>query len=251
MNQRHEDEYGIDLRDMLYIIRKRIGMILLIPVVTVLIAASLVMLVMPKIYEASTTLIVGRTPTQSQIAYNDVLLNRQLVKTYRQIAHSNKVMEPVIKKLRLDLTPERLRSMVDVTQIGDTELIRISVEHIDPYKAMQVANSMADSFMSSVIEIMQIDNVTVVDEARYPQQPIKPHTLLITAIAGFLGLMSGLLLVFLLEYLDRSIKTPTDAERYLGLPVLVTIPRFRVSEALTKEELDNVPSQMAISTQSS
>ena len=125
LNQRHEDEYGIDLRDMLYIIRKRIGMILLIPVVTVLIAASLVMLVMPKIYEASTTLIVGRTPTQSQIAYNDVLLNRQLVKTYRQIAHSNKVMEPVIKKLRLDLTPERLRSMVDVTQIGDTELIRM------------------------------------------------------------------------------------------------------------------------------
>lgn len=50
-----------------------------------------------------------QSPTQQQIVYNDVMLNRQLVKTYKQIAHSDKVMEPVVRELRLDITPERLR----------------------------------------------------------------------------------------------------------------------------------------------
>ncbi len=44
------------------------------------------------------------------------------------------------------------------------------------------------------------------------------------AIAGVLGLMLGMFLVFLLEYLDNTIKTPEDVERYLGLPVIGTIP---------------------------
>lgn len=231
MNQLYEDEYTIDLRDIFRIVRKRMALVLLIPFMAVLTATLVTLFVMPKIYQASTTLIVGQSPTQTQIVYNDILLNRQLVKTYRQIAHSNRVMEPVIKELRLDITPERLRSAVDVTQLGDTELIKVSVEHIDPYTAMVVANSVAKSFMANIVEIMQVDNVTVVDEARTPQQPIKPQKKLIIAVAGFLGLMSSLFLVFLLEYLDNTIKTPNDVERYLGLPVLATVPRFHITEA--------------------
>ena len=44
------------------------------------------------------------------------------------------------------------------------------------------------------------------------------------AIAGVLGIMLGIGLVFLVEYLDNTIKTPEDIERYVGLPVLGIIP---------------------------
>ena len=36
--------------------------------------------------------------------------------------------------------------------------------------------------------------------------------------------MLGIGLVFLVEYLDNTIKTPEDIERYVGLPVLGIIP---------------------------
>ncbi len=36
--------------------------------------------------------------------------------------------------------------------------------------------------------------------------------------------MVSIFLVFLLEYLDSTIKTPDDIERYLNLPVIGTIP---------------------------
>lgn len=236
LNQQYEDEFTIDLRDIFRIVRKRIALVLLIPFVAVVAAALVAMFVLPEVYQASTTLIVGKAPTQQQIVYNDIMLNRQLVKTYKQIAHSNKVMEPVIRELKLDLTPERLRSAVDVTQLGDTEIIKVSVEHTDPYVAMVVTNSVARSFIANIVDIMQVDNVSVVDEARLPQHPIKPQKKLIVAVAGVLGLMSSLLLVFLLEYLDNTIKTPTDVERYLDLPVLAAIPRFRPGEVVVKGE---------------
>ena len=99
---------------------------------------------------------------------------------------------------------------------------------------MVVANSVAKSFMANIVDIMQVDNVTVVDEARVPVNPVKPQKQLIIAVAGFLGLMSSLFLVFLLEYLDNTIKTPNDVERSLGLPVLATVPRFQVNGVGTR-----------------
>ncbi len=48
------------------------------------------------------------------------------------------------------------------------------------------------------------------------------------AIAGVLGLMFGIFLVFLLEYLDNTIKTPKDVEKYLQLSVIGAIPKVKM-----------------------
>lgn len=230
MDFQSDMEYTIDLRDIFRIVRKRLLIILLIPVVAVMIAGGMAFFVMPEIYQASTTLLVWKAPDQSQVALGDINSNRQLVKTYREIARSNTVMDQVISDLRLNVTAGELRSAVDVTLRGDTEIIEISVEHGDPMSAAVIANAVAQSFMDNVIRIMQVDNVVVVDEARLPNSPIKPQKQLIIAVAGMLGLMSSLFLVFLLEYLDNTIKTPADIERYLDLPLLGAIPKFRTAD---------------------
>jgi capsular polysaccharide biosynthesis protein len=48
------------------------------------------------------------------------------------------------------------------------------------------------------------------------------------AIAAVLGVMIGLFVVFLIEYLDNKIKTPQDIEKYLGLPILGVIPNEKL-----------------------
>jgi capsular polysaccharide biosynthesis protein len=70
------------------------------------------------------------------------------------------------------------------------------------------------------------DNVKVVDKAKVPSSPVKPRPLMNIAIAGVLGIMVGLGIIFLIEYLDNTIKTPDDVQKYLGLPVLGSIPNF-------------------------
>jgi uncharacterized protein involved in exopolysaccharide biosynthesis len=74
-------------------------------------------------------------------------------------------------------------------------------------------------------EVMELGDIRIIDKALAPDEPIKPNQKLNLAIGGVLGVMLGVMLVFFMEYLDNTIKTADDIERYLGLPVLGLIPK--------------------------
>lgn len=54
--------------------------------------------------------------------------------------------------------------------------------------------------------------------------PVKPRKWLNMALSVFIGLAIGILAAFFIEYLDTSVKTMSDVEKTLGLPVLAVIP---------------------------
>ncbi len=63
-------------------------------------------------------------------------------------------------------------------------------------------------------------------ENAYPSPEVaRPNMQLLLAIGGVIGLVLGMVLAFFLEYLDTSVKTLDDVERYLGVPVLAVIPK--------------------------
>lgn len=63
-----------------------------------------------------------------------------------------------------------------------------------------------------------------VSSAPVPSSPVKPKKTLNMAVAAVLGLMFSVLLAFLLEFLDNTVKDAGDAEALFGLPVLASIP---------------------------
>jgi len=67
-------------------------------------------------------------------------------------------------------------------------------------------------------------NVQIVDRALVPHGPYRPSLRRNLSLGIVLGLGLGLGVAFFLEYLDRSLKTPDDVERILGLPLLAVIP---------------------------
>lgn len=68
-------------------------------------------------------------------------------------------------------------------------------------------------------------SVEIIDQARPPTAPVKPNVPLYLGLAAIAGLVMGIMLAFFIEYLDTSVKTIDDVERYLGLPVLGVIPQ--------------------------
>lgn len=77
------------------------------------------------------------------------------------------------------------------------------------------------------------NNVSIVDRAE-PGFRFKPSMTRNAALGLLAGLMIGVLLAFLLEHLDDTIKTPDDLERNLRLPVLGVIPKVKASNARTE-----------------
>ncbi|MBM3887721.1 MAG: polysaccharide biosynthesis tyrosine autokinase [Verrucomicrobia bacterium] len=67
--------------------------------------------------------------------------------------------------------------------------------------------------------------VEIIDQARPSTAPVKPNVPLYLGLAAIAGLALGVMLAFFVEYLDTSVKTIDDVERYLGLPVLGVIPQ--------------------------
>lgn len=69
--------------------------------------------------------------------------------------------------------------------------------------------------------------VELIDPAEPPQpnRPVSPNIPMYVTISFVVGLVIGVGLAFFIEYLDTSVKTVDDVERYLGLPVIGVIPQ--------------------------
>lgn len=63
-------------------------------------------------------------------------------------------------------------------------------------------------------------SIVQIEPASVPDEPVRPRTLMNTALATVVGLMLAAGIVFLVEHLDDTLKTPEDIERVLGVPVL-------------------------------
>ncbi|HEV8374972.1 MAG TPA: polysaccharide biosynthesis tyrosine autokinase [Candidatus Polarisedimenticolia bacterium] len=77
-------------------------------------------------------------------------------------------------------------------------------------------------------------NVWVVDAAEIPDHIFRPNKKMNILLSLFVGLALGVGMAFFLEYLDNSIKSAADIEKYVQLPTLGTIPMV-VSSALAGE----------------
>jgi exopolysaccharide transport family protein len=71
---------------------------------------------------------------------------------------------------------------------------------------------------------LKSNNIHVVDPAQAPRSPYKPNKPLNLSLAMVIGLLLGLGLAFFIEFLDSSIKTPDDVDRFIKLPSLGVIP---------------------------
>jgi succinoglycan biosynthesis transport protein ExoP len=78
---------------------------------------------------------------------------------------------------------------------------------------------------------LRTSNVRVVDRARVPVRPSSPNKRRNLALALILGLGGGVGLAFLFDFLDNSVKTSEDVERYAGLPTLGVVPKFSLEGA--------------------
>ncbi len=102
---------------------------------------------MPKVYEASTTLLVNQAQTPGTVAYNDVLTSQQLTKTYGELIHKRPVLETVIADLRLPLTSGDLDKLLSVRVVRDTMLLELKAENTDPQLAAAIANAVTKTFI--------------------------------------------------------------------------------------------------------
>lgn len=219
-------EETISLRELFQTLRKRLWLILSITFLATLTSGVVSYFLLTPIYQASTQLLVNQEKTDQPIYnINEIQTNLQLINTYNVIIKSPAILDIVQKELDLHMSTDELNQKIDVASEKDSQVVNVTVEDPDPYMAAKIANTIADVFQREIVKIMNVDNVSILAKAEVKDdpQPVKPKPLLNMAIAFVVGLMTGVGLAFLLEYLDNTIKNEQDVDHFLGLPVLGVI----------------------------
>ncbi|NMH73895.1 capsular biosynthesis protein [Bacillus sp. RO2] len=219
-------EETISLKELFQTIKKRFSLIVLITVVLTTASGLVSYFLLTPIYQSSTQLLVNQEKTD-QAAYNtgDIQANIQLINTYNVIIKSAAVLDLVSEELEGVYSASQLNSMITVGSVQNSQVLTLTVESTDPIMAANIANTTAEVFKKQVVSIMNVDNVNILASAQVGENPspVKPQPVLNMAIAFVVGLMAGVGLAFLLEFLDNTVKTEQDIEKLLGLPVLGTV----------------------------
>lgn len=218
----------IDLKEMLDYFKSKISIIILITaVVGVLGCVYGLFIQVPKYQSSSTVLLIGGASNDSALTYNDVSLNKNLVSTYSEIVKSKRVLNQVIENLELDYSYSKLYSMISVSSVTNTELIKITVTDTDKTNAMDITNETTNVFAKEIPELYNISNVNILDEAEEASNPSNVSVTKQAILFIMVGLVLGLGVVFLIYYFDRTIKSVEQVETKLGLPVLGTVQEYK------------------------
>lgn len=222
-----DKEVNLGLRDIYNILRKRLWLIAAVTLTATMISIILNFFVIKPTYEASTSVIIGKLPTNedSRMQYNDVMMYQSLVKTYVEIVNARTVSKNVVEKLGLAMKPEDLMKCISATPVTNTQMIKIKVSARSPLDAQRITNTVTEAFIIEAMKQFPSGTVKIMDPAVIPEHPSKPNKKLNVAIAFFLGLMISVGIVFLIEYMDNTIKTENDVEKYIGIPVIGVIPK--------------------------
>ena len=222
-------EETIDLREYFFILKKKLWIIVTSALVCGLISGLVSFFALTPIYQANTSLIVNKevgNKVTEMTTTDDLNYVQKLAITYGEIIKSRAVITPTIEKLDLNMTYEELASAVSVTNVSDTQIIKISVQHKNPKVAMKICNTIPSIFSEEVQRIVKASGVEVIDKAILPTNPIKPNKKMNVLIAMVLGAMVSVFIIFLIEALNTKIKEPKDIEEKLGKPVFGVVPKY-------------------------
>jgi polysaccharide biosynthesis transport protein len=83
---------------------------------------------------------------------------------------------------------------------------------------------------TAISQGLRSSNIRVVDPAMIPSTPARPARARNLALGFLVGLVGGIGLALLREYLDNTVKTPDDIETLARLPSLAVVPQFAGSD---------------------
>ena len=186
-------------------------------------------------------------------------------KIYKAKLQSLEPAERGLYNLRKEI--EELRQNITVTPVKDTDIFTISVRDFDRIGAAVIANVVSRSYVIFDLEqqmaevemkygpkhpvALQLNDnirrmkdglngkilpnadaigtasVKIIEQANVPLKPVGQGNLILLIVALFCAFFLGIILAYLFEYMDQTIKSTRDIETTLNIPTLGALPDYK------------------------
>lgn len=193
------------------------------------IAGSYCLLATPQ-YQSTARVFISTDATDASQAYLGSAFGTARVQSYADLAGSRELMQKVIKKLNLNLSPAELKSKISASVVTGTVIITINAKDSSPRIAQQIAQAEAEELTGYLTDLetpvgknASPVKATITDPADYQPNAVAPRTALYLLIAGILGLLLGIGLAVLRDLLDTTVKSPDDLAAIKDSPVMTHV----------------------------
>ncbi|HVN87118.1 MAG TPA: polysaccharide biosynthesis tyrosine autokinase [Candidatus Binatia bacterium] len=126
---------------------------------------------------------------------------------------------------------DELRAQLDAQKDVALDLKENSVDYNMLKRDVDTSHALYESTLArmketTVADSLRVSNVTVVDKAEAPLYASRPKRALNLLLSVIASLVMGTGLAFFFEYLDNTLKTPEEVERFVRVPALGLVPSF-------------------------
>ncbi|TWE04166.1 capsular polysaccharide biosynthesis protein [Peribacillus frigoritolerans] len=221
-------EETISIKDIFKTLKKRWKLIMLLTLIAALISGTISYFLLTPVYQSSTQILVNQKQSENQLDSTQIKSNIDMINTYSVIIKSPAILGIVIDELDLDQSVDQLSEKITINSQENSQVFSLTVQDSNPSQAVEITNTVSSTFQKEIKDIMKVDNVSILAKAEVKENPtpVKPSPLLNIAIALVVGLMAGIGLAFLLEYMDNTIRDEKDIETLLELPLLGSIQKI-------------------------
>jgi capsular polysaccharide biosynthesis protein len=218
----------MEINDYLRILRKR-GWIIIVVAVVAAASAYLFSKMQTPIYSAQVKLSVVPARATDWGSSNTL---KDLLRNYAESITTHTMAQEVINRAQLDMDTGTFLGRVFVNPDSSTFTLAIEARDRDPEVAMVMVDSMATVFSEDRdqwnqrqdkrdrIEVTMLDSVYNLGYQQY-----SPNTRINVLAGALFGALFGVLVILFLEWLEMDIiRSSSDVERTIDLPVLGAIP---------------------------
>lgn len=224
LNKKNNDVIVIDLGEIFYLLLHRVWVIIIVMIICAIGTSLASIYLITPMYTSSSKVYLINRQDENKTTYNDMQMGTQLTKDYSILVKGRQVLEQVINKINLNISYEELSQLIYVDNPEETRILEIKVSYQDPELARILADSITELSSKRMVDIMDMKNVHVLEEANLPSDPSSPNIIQNTIIGGIIGFGLSSIIIILLHLFNDNIKKSEDIENHLSIAVLGMIP---------------------------
>ena len=211
--------------DLLKMFLHHIKLIIVLSLIGTLLAFLYVTYMVTPIYSTSALILVQN---RSSLESTSTSLSGEVVNT-NDITSSVMLANTCSTLFTVDPDMRKLISgaSVSISAVSDSYFLRITTTSTDPHTAANIANLVANNAKPVFKKYFgDAGKVEKVDEASVPSSPSSPNKQRYTMIGFIAGLIISLIVSFLLEIIDTTVKPGDDLYKLYEIPVFAEIVDF-------------------------
>ncbi len=222
---------SIDLMQLVRMLLRKWFVIVCSGILAAIIGFSYANFFITPLYRANATMLVDlRNSVHDDLSSEQINVAQNYVSTFAYIMKTNTVLEPVIKELKLNESVASLASKLQISEVEDTLLIKISINYADPDKALAIIKAI-DKIAPEVINqritsgyIIEVESPTV------SGGPVTPNVTRYTVLGGVMGVIISAVILLVIIFLNNKVRSVAELQSTVDLPLLGVIPSLQNSE---------------------